>query len=102
MAGEEMNLDERNAMLVEAYRAGKNRNEIAELGGISPQRVSTILKQLIPDYSFRANTYKTPKHRRERALENYHKKRGSYNKAREPRYDSIEADVLWKQAGVQF
>ena len=94
-------LDERNALIVEAYKLGATRTQIAEMAQLTPQRVGVILKQLVPDYSFK-RVYKTPEHRRAKCLENYHKKRGKYKKEREPRFDSIEADVLWAQAGVQF
>ena len=94
-------LDERNALIVEAYKLGATRTQIAEMAQLTPQRVGVILKQLVPDYSFK-RVYKTPEHRRAKCLENYHKKRGKYKKEREPRFDSIEADKIWAQAGVQF
>ena len=95
-------LDERNALIVEAYNLGATREELARMAQITPQRVGAILKKFVPDYSFR-RVYKTPEHRRIKSLENYHKKRGTYNKTREPRYDSIEADEkYWSKLGVQF
>ena len=65
-------IEERNKKVVQGYEAGLTRQQIAESANITPHRVNALLRQLVPNYSFKRE-YKTPEHLRKNALAYYHK-----------------------------
>lgn len=67
-------IDERNALIVEAYKLGATRNQIAEMASLTPHYVNQLLKKLVPGYSFK-RVYKTSEDKRKKALANHYRKK---------------------------